>query len=84
MLQLMGRRVLAVKQQIPLQQMVTTYNSQACRAGKLLRCLQKKKKGREVSCVCSVCITQVSCSRHPVYSYASGIIVAVCIARDNY
>ncbi len=83
MLQLMDRRALAVGQQRPLQQLVTAYNSQACRAEKLLRCLQKKKKGREINCVYSVCITQVSCSRHPVCSDAKGTTVALCFLRDD-
>ena len=80
---MMGRCALTVRQQIPLQQTVTTYNFQACRAGKLLRCLQKKKTGRKISCVCSVCITQVICPRHPVCSSAKGITVALYFLHDN-
>ena len=83
MLQLTGCCALAVRQWTPLQQIVTTYNFQAYRAGRLLSFLQKKRKGKETNCVCSVDMTQASCLRHPVHSCAQGIIVALCFLHDK-
>ena len=77
---MMGRCALTVRQQIPLQQTVTTYNFQACRAGKLLRCLQKKKQGRDISCLQHL--------HNPAQLFQASstllIIVTSCFLRDNY